>query len=381
MQQFSIKPTVYFNRGSLEYLKELDGNRALIVTDGMMEQLGFSDKVSKVLMEKGIKSSVFSDIQPDPSIKMIVDGMKKIEESFPDIVIAVGGGSVIDTTKGILYSFWKMRESKGKEFKKPTFIAIPSTSGTGSEVTSFSVIKIGEEKLALVDEWMIPDVAILDPIFVESVPPKITADTGMDVLCHALEAYVSTNANDFTDALAEKVVKIVFDYLLDAYRNGSNKEAREKMHNASCMAGMSFTNASLGINHSLAHALGGIFHIPHGRANALLLPHIVAYNADLKGGANNLAAKKYAYLSKLLNLPSNTPEEGTRNLITAIRVLSKEMGIPSGICDMNIEKEKFYNSIDALATLALNDSCTVTNPIKPSKEDIKKIYEEVFQGR
>jgi alcohol dehydrogenase class IV len=381
MQQFSIKPRIYFNRDSIDYLKEIEGNRALIVTDGVMEQLGFSDSVIKILGEKGIRSQVFSDIQPDPNIKMIVDGMRKMSEDFPDIVIALGGGSVIDTTKGILYAFWKMRSSKGEEFKKPTFIAIPSTSGTGSEVTSFSVIKIGEEKLALVDEWMIPDIAILDPIFVESVPSKITADTGMDVLCHALEAYVSTDASDFTDALAEKTVKIVFDYLLDAYRDGSNKEAREKMHNASCMAGMAFTNASLGINHSLAHALGGIFHIPHGRANALLLPYVVAYNADLEGGAKNLVADKYAYLAELLHLPSSTSAEGTRNLIAAIRVLKEKMNMPNGICDVNIEGEAFERQIDNLTTLALNDSCTVTNPRQPSREDIKRIYRDTFQGK
>lgn len=380
MNQFSIEPKVYFNRNSIEYLKNLKGNRALIITDRVMKQLGFVDKIINTLSENKITCNVFSDVKPDPDIKMIVDGMKKMSDVNPDVVIALGGGSVIDTTKGILYCLWKLKESKKEEFKKPNFIAIPSTSGTGSEVTSFSVIKIGDEKLALVDEWMLPDVAILDPIFVESVPASITADTGIDVLCHALEAYVSTDANEFTDALSEKAVKLVFDYLLDAYRDGSNKNAREKMHNASCIAGMAFTNASLGINHSLAHALGGIFHIPHGRANALLLPYIVAYNANLENEAKSLAAEKYAYLAKILNLPSRNAEEGTRNLIKAIQVLKKEMNMPVGICNLNIEKDVFIKELETLSTLAINDSCTVTNPRKPSIEDIKKLYIDVFQG-
>lgn len=380
MNQFSIEPKVYFNRNSIEYLKNLKGNRALIITDGVMKQLGFVDKIINTLSENKITCNVFSDVKPDPDIKMIVEGMKKMYDVNPDVVIALGGGSVIDTTKGILYCLWKLKESKKEEFKKPNFIAIPSTSGTGSEVTSFSVIKIGDEKLALVDECMLPDVAILDPIFVESVPASITADTGIDVLCHALEAYVSTDANEFTDALSEKAVKLVFDYLLDAYRDGSNKNAREKMHNASCIAGMAFTNASLGINHSLAHALGGIFHIPHGRANALLLPYIVAYNANLENEAKSLAAEKYAYLAKILNLPSRNAEEGTRNLIKAIQVLKKEMNMPVGICNLNIEKDVFIKELETLSTLAINDSCTVTNPRKPSIEDIKKLYIDVFQG-
>lgn len=380
MNQFSIEPKVYFNRNSIEYLSNLKGSRAFIVTDGVMKQLGFVDKIINTLNENKITCDVFSDVKPDPDIKMIVEGMKKMSDVNPDVVIALGGGSVIDTTKGILYCLWKLKESKKEKFEKPNFIAIPSTSGTGSEVTSFSVIKIGDEKLALVDEWMLPDVAILDPIFVESVPANITADTGMDVLCHAIEAYVSTDASEFTDALAEKAVKLVFDYLLDAYRDGSNKTAREKMHNASCIAGMAFTNASLGINHSLAHALGGIFHIPHGRANALLLPYIIAYNSDLENGAKNLAAEKYAYLAKLLGLPSGTPEEGTRNLIRAIEVLETEMNMSIGICNLNIEKDVFIKELETLSTLAINDSCTVTNPRKPSTEDIKKIYVDAFQG-
>ncbi len=379
MQRFSLKPTVYFDQNAIEYLREVKGSRALIVTDGMMKQLGLADKVANVLAQNYITSNIFSEILPDPDLKMIVAGMKALADCNPDIVIAIGGGSVIDTTKGILYSFWKMQEANNMPFEKPNFIAIPTTSGTGSEVTAFSVIRMGDGKIALVDDWMIPDVAILDPEFVKSVPAKITADTGMDVLCHALEAYVSTNSNDMTDAMSEKVVKLVFENLYTAYKDGANETARAKMHNASCMAGIAFTNASLGITHSLAHAIGGVFHIPHGRANALLMSNVIAYNADLKNGANNEAARKYAYLAKLIGLPSDTPLEGTISLIIAIENLKKMMEVPSKISEMGIEESAFEMELDKMSHLALNDGCTVTNPTQPSIENLKNIYRQTYK--
>lgn len=379
MQRFSLKPTVYFDHNAIEYLREVKGSRALIVTDGMMKQLGLADKVANVLAQNYITSNIFSEILPDPDLKMIVAGMKALADCNPDIIIAIGGGSVIDTTKGILYSFWKMQEANNMPFEKPNFIAIPTTSGTGSEVTAFSVIRMGDGKIALVDDWMIPDVAILDPEFVKSVPAKITADTGMDVLCHALEAYVSTNSNDMTDAMSEKVVKLVFENLYTAYKDGANETARAKMHNASCMAGIAFTNASLGITHSLAHAIGGVFHIPHGRANALLMSNVIAYNADLKNGANNEAARKYAYLAKLIGLPSDTPLEGTISLIIAIENLKKMMEVPSKISEMGIEESAFEMELDKMSHLALNDGCTVTNPTQPSIENLKNIYRQTYK--
>jgi 1-propanol dehydrogenase len=217
----------------------------------------------------------------------------------------------------------------------------------------------------LVDSEMLPDIAILDPAFVASVPPAITADTGMDVLCHALEAYVSIHASDFSDALAEKAVQQVFSYLPSCWRNGEDTFAREKMHNASCMAGMAFTNASLGITHSLAHALGGVFGIPHGRANALLMGHIVAWNADYAGSCDNVAAQKYAHLARLLGLPADNARQGVRSLLLAIRAMQEEMTLPLGIEALAVDAEQFEQQLSALAHQALRDSCTPTNPRKP----------------
>lgn len=381
-QEFSLQPKILFNENSIESIKDIDCKNVFIVTDSIMKQLGFVDKIIGILNEKEIKNTVvFSDVKPDPDIAMITQGMNEMDKFEFDAVIAVGGGSVIDACKAIMYCLDKLKKSKGQDFKKPTFVAVPSTSGTGSEVTAFSVIKIGSEKLVLVDEWMLPDIAILDPIFVKSVPNFITADTGMDVLCHALEAYVSTNASDFTDALSEKAVKLVFKYLVEAYKDGNNKEAREKMHSASCMAGIAFTNASLGINHSLAHSLGGIFKIAHGRANALLLPHIVEYNSSMNKNNKNEVMKKYANLARELNLPAVTDKQGVQSLIRAIKLLKDKMNMPKSIKDLKIDINDFKNELDTLSTLAINDSCTPTNPIEPTLEDIKDIYMKAYEGK
>lgn len=382
IQEFSLQPKILFNENSIETIKDIKCKNVFIVTDSIMKQLGFVDKIIDILNEKENKNIVvFSDVKPDPDIAMITQGMNEMDKFDIDTVIAVGGGSVIDAAKAIMYCLDKLKKSKGESYKKPKFIAVPSTSGTGSEVTAFSVIKIGSEKLVLVDEWMLPDIAILDPIFVKSVPNFITADTGMDVLCHALEAYVSTNASDFTDALSEKAIKLVFENLVQAYKDGNNKEAREKMHSASCMAGIAFTNASLGINHSLAHSLGGIFKIAHGRANALLLPYIVEYNSSMNKNNKNDVMKKYANLARELNLPAITDKQGVQSLIRAIKSLKDKMKIPRSIRELNISLVDFEKELDTLSTLAINDSCTPTNPIVPTLEDIKDIYIKAFEGK
>jgi alcohol dehydrogenase class IV len=237
---------------------------------------------------------------------------------------------------------------------------------------------MGNKKVPLVNDEMIPDIAILDPIFVKTVPPRITADTALDTLTHAIEAYVSTDSSDYTDALAEKAVKIIFDYLLTAYKDGSNLIAREKLHNASCMAGMAFTNAFLGLNHSLAHAIGGVFHIPHGRANAILLPYVIRYNANLQGGQETNAAKRYAELAKLLGLPASTVSEGVHNLIAAVKVLLKETDIPSCLKEMDIPEEEFLDKLGYISETALKDTCTLTNPRAASLEEIAALYLIVY---
>lgn len=301
-----------------------------------------------------------------------------MDSCYPDLVIALGGGSVIDAAKAVIFALAQTRPEAGRE--RPCFVAIPTTSGTGSEVTSFSVVKAHAEKLVLVDSSLLPDIAILDPSLVASVPPAITADTGMDVLCHALEAYVSLAASDFSDALAEKVVQQVFSYLPGCWRNGQDLQAREKMHNASCMAGMAFTNASLGITHSLAHALGGVFRVPHGRANALLMAHVVAWNADYHGQCDTLAARKYARLAHLLDLPASTPREGVTSLLVAIQTLKDEMNMPRGINDTGVNAADFDQRLAEMVAQALRDSCTPTNPREPDARALTELYRQAWSG-
>ncbi|WP_459910410.1 1-propanol dehydrogenase PduQ [Desulfotomaculum defluvii] len=378
MKKFVIKPQIYFNEGSMEFLKEVKGSCAFIVSDAIMEKLGYLQKTIDYLNETGIKSAVFTDVRPDPDVKVIAAGMKRYMESQADTIVALGGGSVIDAAKGILYSLWQFRKAAGEEFKKPLFIAIPSTSGTGSEVTNFSVITAEGEKVCIVDEWMAPDIAILDSTCIQHVPQQVVADTGIDALVHAIEAYVSTEATICTDALAEKAVQLIFADLKTLYNDTNNSGARERIQKASCLAGMAFTNAGLGINHSLAHAFGATFHISHGRSNALLMSAVIEYNANLSNSADRYVAEKYAKLAAVLQLPARTYREGAINFIQAVKDLKKSLGIPNGIRELGIDKVKFENELSNMVDLALNDRCTPTNPRIPSREDLISIYNKSF---
>lgn len=272
---------------------------------------------------------------------------------------------------------------------KAQFVAIPTTSGTGSEVTSFSVIsdKKNNVKYPLADYELTPDVAIIDPQFVMTVPKNVTADTGMDVLTHAIESYVSIMANDYTDGLAMKAIQLVFDYLPTAYRNGSDEKAREKMHNASTIAGMAFANAFLGINHSLAHKLGAEFNIPHGRANTILLPHVVRYNAGkpkkftaFPKYEHFIADERYAEIARMLGLPATTTEEGVESLITAIINLAEELDIPMSIEACGVDVVEFEEKLEALSERAFEDQCTTANPKMPLVKDLADIYKKAFKG-
>lgn len=378
MKQFVIKPKIYFNEGSMEFLKEIKGSSAFIVSDSIMEKLGYLQKTIDYLNETGIKSAVFTEVRPDPDVKIIAAGMKRYLETQADTIVALGGGSVIDAAKGILYSLWQFSKAAGEEFKKPLFIAIPSTSGTGSEVTDFAVITAEGQKVVIVDEWMAPDIAILDSTCIQHVPQQVVADTGIDALVHAIEAYVSTEATLCTDALAEKAVELIFKNLGTLYNDTGNALARGSIQKASCIAGMAFTNAGLGINHSLAHALGGTFHISHGRANALLLDAVIEYNSNLIGKTDQYAVEKYAKLAAVLQLPARTYREGTVNFLQAVKDLKKSLGIPNGIRQLGIDKTKFEQELTNMVDLALHDRCTPTNPRQPSSEDLVSIYQKAF---
>ncbi|MEG0711858.1 MAG: iron-containing alcohol dehydrogenase, partial [Niameybacter sp.] len=272
------------------------------------------------------------------------------------------------------------------------FVAIPTTSGTGSEVTSFAVISDRSKnmKYPLADYELTPDVAIIDPEFVMTVPASVTADTGLDVLTHAIESYVSILASDYTDALAIKAIQLVFEYLPRSYKLGAKDPlAREKMHNASCIAGMAFTNAFLGINHSMAHKLGAEFHIPHGRANAILLPHVIEYNGETTPSKfaifpkyeKYIAPEKFAEIAKALGLKASTPEEGVQSLVKAIRDLMKELNIPMTIKDCGIEEKTYMAAVEDLSYKAFEDQCTTANPRLPKVIELQELYKKAYFGK
>jgi len=407
MQWFKIPEKIYFEYGSTVYLRDMpDISRAFIVTDPHMVELGYVDTILYHLRrrENYVHSEIFAEVEPDPSVETIRKGCELMEKFKPDVIIALGGGSPIDAAKGM----WLFYEHPDTDFdslrlkfldirkrvfkypklgKKAKMVAIPTTSGTGSEVTSFSVItdKSKNVKYPLADYELTPDVAIVDPAFVLSVPPGITADTGIDVLTHAIEAYVSVLASDYTDGLAMKAIQLVFEYLPKAYSDGNDRQAREKMHNASCIAGMAFTNAFLGINHSLAHKLGGEFHIPHGRANAILLPHVIRYNsqkpskfASFPKYESFVADKKYAEIAKGLGLAAAMTDEGVESLIKAVKDLMKMLNIPASISECKIGKKEYMSKISELADKAFEDQCTTANPRMPLVKELEEIYKAAY---
>ena len=411
MQWFKIPNKIYFEAGSLQYLEKMpDISKAFIVTDEGMVKLGYVDKVLYYLRkrEKYVHSQIFADVEPDPSFETIKKGVEMMNNFQPDVIIALGGGSPIDAAKG-MWLFYehpdadiegmklKFMDIRKRTYKFPKLgtkaqmVAIPTTSGTGSEVTSFAVItdKEKNKKYPLADYELTPDVAIVDPDLVMSLPKSVTADTGMDVLTHALEAYVSNMASDYTDGLAEKAVELVFKYLREAYNNGSNKEAREKMHNASTIAGMAFTNAFLGVCHSMAHKIGAEFHLPHGRTNAILLPYVIKYN-----GVNDptkfvsfpkyeyyVAKHKYADISRRMNFPAFTDDEGLDSLVKEVDKLREDVGIPKSFKEAGIDEKEWLAKVDILADRAFEDQCTSANPRVPLVSEIKQILLDSYYGK
>jgi acetaldehyde dehydrogenase/alcohol dehydrogenase len=411
MQWFKIPAKIYFQPGAVQYLAKMpDISRAFIVTDEMMTKLGYVDKVLYHLRKTDgrnyVHSEIFDKVQPDPTVETVKEGLEAIKAFQPDVIIALGGGSSIDAAKAIwlFYEYpetdfedlrMKFMDIRKRVFKFPSlgqkakFVAIPTTSGTGSEVSSFTVITDSKKgvKYPLADYELTPDVAIIDPDFVLSVPAGVTADTGLDVLTHALEAYVSVMASDYTDGLAMKAIQLVFQYLPRSFRDNNDLEAREKIHNASCMAGMAFTNAFLGINHSLAHKLGGEFHLAHGQANAILLPHVILYNASVPSKFNPypkyeyyVAAEKYAHAARNLGLPYNTVEEGVYSLIGAINNLLAELHLPATLQEAGIDENRFLQVVDELADKAFEDQSTTANPRMPLVSELKEIYLKAYYG-
>lgn len=410
MQWFKIPPKIYFERGSIQYLEAMPNiSRAFIVTDPVMIKLGYVDKALYYLRKRSqyCHSEIFSEVEPDPSVETIMNGVEEMKRFQPDVIIAIGGGSAIDAAKGM----WLFYEHPDTDFdglrlkfmdirkrafyfpnlgKKAQLVAIPTTSGTGSEVTSFSVItdkKNGNTKYPLADYELTPDVAIIDPQFTETMPKSIVADTGMDVLTHAIEAYVSVLASDYTNGLAMKAIELVFKYLRRSYNDPEDKLAREKMHNASCIAGMAFTNAFLGINHSLAHKLGAEYHIPHGRSNAILLPHVIAYNAQrptkyaiFPKYGKFVADERYAQIARYLGFGGQTKEEQIAALIREVNKLMDDLGMPKTIAATGVDEKKFIDGLPTLAERAFDDQCTTANPRYPLVKELVEIYRKAYFG-
>jgi acetaldehyde dehydrogenase/alcohol dehydrogenase len=410
MQWFKVPEKIYFEAGSIAYLEKMpDIERAFIVTDQGMVNLGYVDRILYHLRkrEKHVHCEIFSEVESDPSFDTVNKGLELMRNFNPDVIIALGGGSPIDAAKG-MWLFYehpdadpeglklKFMDIRKRTYKFPKLgqkakmVAIPTTSGTGSEVTSFAVItdKEKNKKYPLADYELTPDVAIVDPDLVMSLPKSVTADTGMDVLTHALEAYVSNMASDYTDGLAEKAVELVIKYLPEAYKDGeNNKLAREKMHNASTIAGMAFTNAFLGINHSLAHKIGAEFHLPHGRINAILLPYVIKYNSKMPTKFVSfpkyeyfIADKKYAEMAKKVGLKADTTEEGINSLISKVQELNNLLNIPKSFKDAGVDEAEFMSKIDLLADRAFEDQCTTANPRVPLVTEMKQILIDSYYG-
>ena len=408
MQWFKIPSKIYFERNSIEYLHQMkEMKKVLIVTDRSMVELGYVNKVTDQLKLRTpeVPYQLFCDVEPDPSIQTVLKGVELMRSFEPDTIIALGGGSSMDAAKGIWLFYehpevnfndlkQKFMDIRKRAFqypelgKKAKLVCIPTTSGTGSEVTPFAVIsdKVEHKKYPLADYSLTPTVAIVDPALTMTLPKSITADTGMDVLTHAVEAYVSTLANDYTDGLALQAIKMVFKYLPRAVANGANDpEAREKMHNASAIAGMAFANAFLGMNHSMAHKIGAEFHVPHGRANAILLPYTIRYNGQKPQKLSTwpkynyyCADEKYYELALAIGLPVTTIEEGVEAFAKACGNLGKEVGIKMNFQSQNINEQEYLANLVKLSYLAFEDQCSPANPRVPLVCDMQQILKDAY---
>lgn len=384
MGRFTLPRDVYFGKNSLDVLKELKGNKAmLVVGGGSMKKNGFLQKTQSYLHQAGMQVEVFEGVEPDPSVETVMKGAEAMKAFGPDWIVSIGGGSPIDAAKA-MWIFYEHPETTFDDIKNPfsipklrnkaKFVAIPSTSGTATEVTAFSVITDYKKKIKypLADFEITPDIAIVDPELAMTMPPKLVAHTGMDALTHATEAYVAALRSDFSDPLALKAIKMIKENLLKSYNGDS--DAREKMHHAQCLAGMSFSNALLGITHSMAHKTGPVFHIPHGEANAIYLPYVIDFN-------KKECMERYADIARFLGLEGKTDEELTKAYANMIREMNSELDIPLTLKDFGVSYDDFTNNLQKISKNAVEDACTGSNPRETSKEDFEKLFTCIYEGR
>ncbi|MBO5898006.1 MAG: iron-containing alcohol dehydrogenase [Clostridia bacterium] len=381
MKSFDIKTKIVFGEHALDRLTQLGRTRVFIVADPFVVTGGLIRQITDRLNVAGADYTVFDDVIPDPPVEKVIAGVSALVAYRPELMIAVGGGSAIDLAKAVR-KFATQMDTK----LSLRFIAIPTTSGTGSEVTSFAVISDPENdrKYPLCADDMLPEEAILDEELVKSVPATITADTGMDVMTHAIEAYVSVNNNEFSGALAEKSVEICGQFLLRSYASCEDSHARRKMHIASCLAGLAFNSASLGLTHGMAHQLGAKFHIPHGRANAILLPTIIQYNSNINKGSRSRkeydpCVRKYCNVARILGVSNLNEITTVHALVAYLRFMNSEMGIPANIRDLgSVSAADYFAEINDMAKAALADACTATNPRTPTFDDVVELYKKIW---
>lgn len=382
MDRFVLSTEIISGADSFEFIRTLKTNSVCIVTDKVMMNIGTVKRVTDILDDLSMDYHVFDHVEASPSLETVFEGLHHIIENKPGVLIAVGGGSVIDAAKAIIYFCIKTKEVLIDTAKivKPEFVAIPTTSGTGSEVTSYSVITdhVNQRKVPLFDRIMLPDIAILDPAFTISVPAGVTADTGMDVITHAIEAFASLKGTRLSSMYAEKALTMAFGSLLKVFYNGNNKIERARMHEAACMAGVSFTNAGLGINHSLAHAIDAKFHISHGRANAMLLPIIVSFNSGIEDNMTEQYGKPYEEIAELIGINKDCRIDAISCLIALIEKFNEKLNIPSQFRDLGVQRKDFFEAVPQMANDALYDICTQSNPRKVTKQDLERLLYKLY---
>jgi len=377
-------PKIAFGQDALEVLKDLDGNKAFIVTDKMIQSLGFVDLVSKYLSEAGMNVKVFDGVKPEPPVENIMEGAKLLKEFAPEWIIGLGGGSCMDAAKAM----WVLYERPDIELadisplvslglrKKARLICIPTTSGTGSEASWVTVVSDEKEnfKMELASRELYPDISIVDPKLTASMPKKLAAYNALDALMNAIEAYVSQWRNDFSDALAIRAMQLILKYFPKTYENRDDQEAREKMHNAATMAGLSYSNSQVGVAHSMGHAFGAVFKIPHGLATGVFFTYSIEFSAKE-------ALERYVDVAKIIGIEAESTEEAIKKLVATIKEFIKKIDLPTSIKEMGITWEKYQENLDELVKKAEMSTCNFVNPRVPSSEDLRKLFTYAFDGR
>ena len=381
---FFNSPEVVFGEGALCYLAQLHGTRAYLITDPQMVQFGYVDRVKEQLAQANLETRVFAEVEPEPSLETVRRGAALLREFEPDWIVGLGGGSAIDAAKAM----WALYERPDLppdgisplEYlglgKKARLIAISTTSGTGAEATWAAVLTDTAEhrKVIAASREMLPSTAIVDPVFASNMPPRLTADTGLDALTHAIEGYAATWHSDFSDGLCLKAAELVFKFLPQAYRNGNDAEAREKMHNAAARGGLGFINSSCSLAHAMGHSFGSLFHVPHGRSVSLFLPYTMEFSAN--GGVH-----RYADIAHFIHIEFRDPAEGTRKLIHAVRDLEKRLESNTNVASLGLPRGEYGNAMEVMLDHTENDTQILASPRPPDREELRQLFEYAYEGR